>query len=234
MRVSFVIPTFNNAAWLAPAIESCQKQTFPEIEIIVVDDCSTDSTPRLLKYLSEKDRRIVVFVNKENKGRSFSRNFGNEMSSGDVICVLDSDDMAYPERARLTVDKINKGAEFVYGSTDNIDAIGTIMGEEVADAFDLKVAEESLLNRIVHSTVGYTRSVANRFKYRDGDVSRLGIDDWAQQIDCAYDGVKFDFIPRKIGIYRFLDTAITATRSQSEVNALKREILSQMKSLKKV
>lgn len=220
-KLSFVIPSYNCATWLAHAVESCQKQSYADIEIVVVDDASTDSTQKLMSFLREKDKRIKYMRNPTNLGRSASRNFGNKMASGDFIAVLDADDIAYPDRARLTVDKLKK-VDFVCGSCDYIDAVGNKLGTHIADVFNLDRALKEGMNRMVHSTCAYRKDLALKIPYRSGEFAELGLDDWAFQLEVALFGAKIDHIAPVIGAYRELQTAISKTRDREKVIALKK------------
>lgn len=94
--VSVLIPTFNREATIKRAVESVLSQTYSDIECIVIDDASTDSTQKILKNIN--DPRLKVFNLPENKGVSFARNYGEERSSGKWIALLDSDDEWLPNR----------------------------------------------------------------------------------------------------------------------------------------
>src|SRR5262245_24730960 len=95
--VSVVIPTFNRAHLITGAIESVLAQTLPPLEIIVVDDGSTDDTPeRLAPYL---DR--IVFLGQENRGVSAARNAGIQAARGNLIAFLDSDDVWHPRKIEI-------------------------------------------------------------------------------------------------------------------------------------
>jgi teichuronic acid biosynthesis glycosyltransferase TuaG len=228
MKASFVIPAYQSAAWLPHAVLSAQKQTYPDIEIVVVNDASTDSTGQYLKWLVEQDQRVKVVTNPVNLGRSASRNLGNKLASGEVILVLDADDVATPNRAKITVEKIKKGADFVYGSAEIIDAVGTKLGMEHADAFNRDEALKSLLNRIHHSSVGYKKEVALKFPYQEGEISDLGIDDWAQQTAIIAAGLKMDFTTSVILNYRFLKSGISRNRDEAKVKAAKEKYLKEI------
>lgn len=88
--VSAIIPTYNRAKTIARAIESCLHQTYGEIEILIVDDCSTDDTAQVVK--SFKDSRIKYFLHKDNLGPVVARNTGLRNSAGEFIAFLDDDD----------------------------------------------------------------------------------------------------------------------------------------------
>lgn len=234
MKLSFVIPTFNAGAWLPHAVESCQKQKYPDIEIVIVDDCSTDSTSDYLNWLKAQDQRvdqkIRIIHNEKNMGRSASRNIGNLAASGDAILVLDADDIAYPNRAALTAKKLMQGYQYVYGGMDVIDAIGFHKGVMTPDTVSLeKVLKDSHKQvGIVHSSAAYTKALAEKYQCLEGDAARLGIDDWSQQVRMMADGVKFDFIPQVVGAYRILSSAITYNRDMGQVLACKEKLLEEI------
>lgn len=234
MKVSYVVPAFNAAAWLPMAVDSVLKQEWPkeDLELIIVNDCSTDSTREYLEWLAmQGDERVVIVHNEKNLGRSASRNLGNEMATGDFVFVLDADDAAFPKRTKLTVAKFKDGVEFVYGSADVMGPTGEKWGEMKADVFNKSKALETLENKIVHSTVSYTKDFSKRYLYRDSDIARLGIDDWDQQIRAALDGVKFDFVPSTLSAYRMLRTAISNQRDPHEALAAKKKVLEGLKQV---
>jgi len=99
--VSVIIPTFNRSAMVVEAVESVLAQTCAELEIIVVDDGSTDDTrERLLSY----GQRLVLVVNEENQGVSAARNRGIRQSQGEFVALLDSDDLWQPEKIQRQLD----------------------------------------------------------------------------------------------------------------------------------
>lgn len=231
MRVSFVIPTHNCAAWLPLAVKSVLEQSHKDVECVIVDDASTDTTSLYLAWLeAQKDPRVKIVRSAENVGRSAARNMGNDASTGDIICVLDADDLAMPDRAKLTIGVMNKTkAPFVYGSARLINSIGQ-QGQEIrCDVFDKAKALKHLTNGIVHSTVAYTRDIALTYPYHTGSYSDLGIDDWHQQIRLALDGVKMEPIPAVVSCYRDLSTGVSATRDQVKVREAKLTFLEERK-----
>lgn len=94
--VSVVIPTFNRAARLARAIRSVQSQSYSRLEIIVVDDGSTDATAEIVH--SCEDRRIRYIRHEQNRGGAAARNTGIAAANGEVIAFLDDDDAWVPEK----------------------------------------------------------------------------------------------------------------------------------------
>lgn len=96
-RVSVIIPTYNRGNYIGQAIESVFQQTLTDLEVIVVDDGSTDDTYEMLQPYLEK----VRYVKTENRGPSHARNVGMRMANGEYISFLDSDDLYYPMKSGL-------------------------------------------------------------------------------------------------------------------------------------
>ena len=90
-KVSIIIPVYNTEKYLFSCIESVQHQTYSNIEIICIDDGSTDSSGHLLDTYAKLDRRLKV-LHKLNGGLSSARNAGLDIATGDIIMFLDSDD----------------------------------------------------------------------------------------------------------------------------------------------
>ncbi len=93
MKVSIIIPIYNVCEYIEECLNSAMKQTLCDIEILCIDDGSTDGTNEIVRKYAEKDRRIRLFCNNVNKGVSNARNLGIKNASGEYIYFLDSDDM---------------------------------------------------------------------------------------------------------------------------------------------
>lgn len=101
--VSVVLPVYNVSSFLSESIESVINQTYPNLEIILVDDGSTDGSSEVCDAYAAKDYRIRV-IHQENKGLSGARNAGLEVMTGEVVAFLDSDDAFYPEMLQRMVE----------------------------------------------------------------------------------------------------------------------------------
>lgn len=98
--VSILIPSYNHAPFVAQAIESALNQTHPNIEVIVVDDGSTDDTRAVLSAFEGHDR-VRVFLNDENRGHNWTLNKAIDESRGEFVSFLASDDWYLPEKTAL-------------------------------------------------------------------------------------------------------------------------------------
>lgn len=100
-KVSVIIPVYNVEKYLRECLDSVVNQTLKEIEVICVDDGSTDNSLEILKEYAQKDNRITV-VSRENKGVGYTRNQAIKLSKGDFVAFMDPDDY-YPSKEVLSV-----------------------------------------------------------------------------------------------------------------------------------
>ena len=113
--VSVVIPVYNGAAFVAQAIESVREQTYPNVEVVVVDDGSTDELGVIADAFAAKDPRVRV-IHKPNGGLSAARNSGIANARGAFLNFLDADDLILPDKIRqqLRVLLSRKDVDLVY------------------------------------------------------------------------------------------------------------------------
>ena len=109
-KVSVVITNYNYAHYLEGCINSVFAQTYTNIEVIVIDDCSTDNSLVILNKIKESNP-VTILTNTENKGVCYSRNRGIEQSKGEYICFVDPDDYWYPDKLKeqITAIQLAKG-----------------------------------------------------------------------------------------------------------------------------
>jgi glycosyltransferase involved in cell wall biosynthesis len=103
--VSVIIPAYNAARFLPETLASAQAQTYPNLEIIVVDDGSTDHTPDHVMHVAETDRRIRL-IRQPNAGAAAARNRGIEEARGEYLAPLDADDLWDPRFLAIMVDAL--------------------------------------------------------------------------------------------------------------------------------
>lgn len=94
--ISVIVPIYNGEKFVERITDALQKQTYENIEVIVVDDGSKDNTLSLLHQLMDSDKRFRIY-NKKNEGVSVARNFGKEKAKGDYIAFIDADDYIFPD-----------------------------------------------------------------------------------------------------------------------------------------
>lgn len=90
--ISVIIPAYNAGKYVSKCIESIMMQSYKNLEIILINDCSKDNTLDIFNSFANKDKRIKVIDFKENKGVSFARNYGVSIAAGEYISFIDADD----------------------------------------------------------------------------------------------------------------------------------------------
>lgn len=125
--VSFIIPVYNGEKWLADCLQSVVDQSVPDIEIIVIDDASTDATPQILRSFADRDPRIKILVNEKNSGNAATRNRGIDISTGRWIAFTDCDDMITPDFCKVLLSEAERsGADIIKGRHKTIELDGTV------------------------------------------------------------------------------------------------------------
>ena len=105
-KVSVVISTYNDEAYIKEAVDSILDQTLMDIEVFVVDDGSTDRTGEILHSI--EDPRLIVLTNEINRGIAYSRNRAMRMCRGDYIAQMDGDDISLPRRLEVQYNYMEK------------------------------------------------------------------------------------------------------------------------------
>jgi len=106
--VSVILVTHNSSKFLSASVESILGQTYQNLELLITDDCSTDSTCDMLKALAEKDHRVKVEFLTEHDGPAVARNKSIERAVGRYIAFCDSDDRWFPEKLEKQIQHMDK------------------------------------------------------------------------------------------------------------------------------
>ena len=119
--ISVVMPVYNAEKFVTKAIESVLNQTYENFEFIIINDGSSDKTPEIIQTYKNRDERIVVLTNVNNRGIYISRNLGLDAAQGKYIAVMDADDICLDERfeKQVTFLESQKGV-MVLGTNINI------------------------------------------------------------------------------------------------------------------
>ena len=159
-KVSVIIPTYNRPKWLPESIESVLIQTYPDIEIIVVNDGSTDNTEQVLEPYMDKIR----YIYKENGGPGSAVNVGIAASNGEYIARLDDDDLFLPKKVEYQVKMFRENPEFGLFASDH-----HIMNPEGHIAYTKSVPDFSkhgaFLNLLQHCIFSQPTVMARKTAY---------------------------------------------------------------------
>ena len=145
--VSVVIATYNQAKYLGYTIQSVLTQTYPHIELTVVDDGSTDTTPEVATRFGDR----VRYIRQPNTERGAARNRGMHESHGELIAFVDSDDIWLPDKVEKEVEYLQQHPEvgLVYSDREFIDAAGRYLGYARAPDFLGRVTRQLLKENFI-------------------------------------------------------------------------------------
>lgn len=189
--VSVVITVYNGEKFIKRAIESALNQTVGPVEVIVVDDASTDGTREVVESI--KDGRVVYLRNETNMERSYSRNRGAQVAKGRFVFFLDYDDEWREDYIESSLGHLEEGYDVVYSvPRDLIDDEGNII------RVSRKPIPEDLGEAVFGAFVGYPSATSVRKEsfigYRDGYILR---EDWEFFIRCFLEGRKIKILDNR-------------------------------------
>ena len=124
MKVSVITTLFNYKAYIGDCIRSVVTQNYDDLEMIVVDDGSSDDGSSVVESYANKYPKVRLVRLNKNYGYSTAKNVGIKCAKGDLICMLDADDMLMPDSISLRVNKMAKGHDLVHGWAYNFSKRG--------------------------------------------------------------------------------------------------------------
>lgn len=213
VQVSVIIPVYNHARYLGEAIESVLAQSVKDIEIIVVNDGSTDATAEVMaRYVDH-----IVPVHQENSGPSAARNAGLELATGQWVLFLDGDDYLPAEAVSILLAEAERsGAGWVAGGFRFVDQEGADLPEnEQPKPFSMD-GHARYLDRLlfgnyfpIHTNMILKKRVDDVGGF---DRSIMGTEDWDLWIRVALAGCGFSYTNQVVACYRQLPGSVSANR----------------------
>lgn len=193
--VSVVIPCYNYAKYLPEAVSSVVSQGYPSIEIIIVNDGSTDDTGAIAKELVSKHTNLK-YVYRKNGGLSAARNTGIDASSGKYIIFLDSDDKLKPQFVEKCIDALfhNPAASYAYTQMQLFEA-----DDKVTHYPDFDI-EKLKQDNFINASAFFRASMFENIRY--DERLRRGFEDWEVYLTLA-EGKKYGvLIDEPLLLYR--------------------------------
>lgn len=152
--VSVITPVYNAEKYINQTIDSMLAQTYPQMEFILVDDCSTDNSNDIIKHYCEEYDNIIYFKQERNQGAAVARNKALKLAKGRYVAFLDSDDIWKPEKTKVQISFMKKeNAPMSYTAIEMIDEKNNLIKSKrnVRDNVDYKL--------LLHNTMIATSSV---------------------------------------------------------------------------
>lgn len=196
-RVSIITVCYNSADSLENTIQSVLRQTYPNIEYIIIDGGSTDSTVDLIKKYEDK---IAYWVSEKDNGISDAFNKGIRHATGAIIGIINSDDWYADDAVQLAVDAFNEGnVGFVFGDMVNTDSDGYEVFKQKGDSKYITSINHTM-STILHPTVFIGKPIYE--KYGCYDINLRVAMDYELILRIVKNGVKGKCIPANIAFMR--------------------------------
>ncbi|MDI1254752.1 MAG: glycosyltransferase family 2 protein [Flavobacterium sp.] len=154
--VSVITPAFNSEKFIAETIRSVQNQTFPDWELLIVDDCSSDKTVAIVAAFAENDPRIQLIQLQKNSGTGIARNTAVAKASGKYIAFLDADDLWKPEKLEKQIGFIKTHRlPFTFSFYDVMDEAGIPLNATIEAPWKLTYKQLFFCNYVGNLTAIY-------------------------------------------------------------------------------
>jgi len=206
--VSVVMPAFNAASTVSAAIDSVRFQGIDELELIVVDDGSTDATPAVLDALSMPRLQVL---RQTNAGASAARNRGIAAARGRYLAFLDADDVWLAGKLQAQIEALagQPGAQVAYGWVNFVDDDGRFVHRDRRPALDGDIYAALLQQNFIASGSNILVTRAALDHVGGFDESLRGVEDWELNTRLA---ARFEFVhvPRVVTHYRKTDDSLSS------------------------
>lgn len=151
-KISIIVPVYNTEARLRMCLESLVNQTIKDIEIIIINDGSTDGSENIIKEYKEKYSSLITYYNKQNEGVAKTRNFGIKKANADYILFVDSDDYIDSELVEKLMPYINRNIDMIKFKLKKIDESGNLLEEIEGPVFE-ETSGEDAFNKLYSTDV---------------------------------------------------------------------------------
>ena len=213
--ISVIMPAYQAEAYIETAIRSVMAQTYPNWELLVLDDGSRDGTASIVQALASEDARVRYLPNPGNMGVAKTRNRGLDLAQGEYVALLDSDDLWLPEKLSCQLELLQREkADLVCCSYAIIDGQGSPIKRDCL--VQPRIAYRQLLkeNTIGCSTVLFTRQILQRYRFREDFYH----EDYTLWLQLLRDGHTVVGCPEVLAQWRY----IANSRSFNKVNGAKK------------
>jgi glycosyltransferase involved in cell wall biosynthesis len=204
--VSIVLPTHNGERYLKEAIDSCLKQTYACLELIIVDDASTDGTPAIISSYTARDDRVRYVRHQTNRKLPAALNTGFAEAKGDYLTWTSDDNLYLPDALAEMVQELESkpDVDIIYSNYTEIDSAGlAIQAVKVSSPSNL-----AFLNCLGGGCFLYRRTVQESLRGYAEDLYLVEDYDFWLRASCA--GFRFKTLPKDLYRYRRHETSLTS------------------------
>lgn len=209
--VSVITPAYNAAPFVGDTIRSVQRQTYPNWELIVVDDCSTDTTAGVVRSFAAEDSRVRYFRHSGNGGPARARDTGLKLAKGRFIAFIDSDDVWLPEKLERQLAFMDaKGAAFSYTAFRRINRDASGCGRPIGVPPALTYSQLLKNTAITTSTV-----LVDKLKTGEFSMTITYYDDYALWLELLRRGFVAYGLQEDLVRYRVVGRSVSRNKLRS-------------------
>ncbi len=211
-KVSVIVPVYNTSGYLCRCLNSILNQTLADIEIICVNDGSTDSCCAILQDYAQKDARIVI-INQDNKGLSASRNTGVVASKGDYIAFIDSDDFVHERFLEVLYSAMIKtnadvaGCDFVKVSNDKLMQMQNVNEQVYENPLSVLLHRKNFIYYNVWNKL-YKADIVKNVQFVEG----IYFEDWIYNLFVFAQISSFVWVDEKLYSYNVANNSIMRSK----------------------
>jgi len=210
--VSVIIPAYNCKKYIGESVQSALTQTVSDLEVIVIDDASTDGTSDCLASLAVQDRRIRLFRNEGNLGVANTRNRGFTLSQGRYIALLDGDDLWLPDKLEKQLALMKQtDCDFSYTAYSFIDETGQAFGKPYSVLVSVSFQQLIRENIIGCSTVVCKAGLLKQYNMRP----EYAHEDYVLWLELLRDGYKACGVPQPLARYRVMQSSRSGDKKRA-------------------
>ena len=228
MKITILIDNYNYDEYVVKAVDSALGQTYKNVEVIVVDDGSTDSCPEILR---QYESRVKVIL-KKNGGQGSAFNAGVAAATGDVVMFLDADDLLRPDAAALVAAAWRPGVSKIHYPLDVIDEVGNSLGAVIprvqlpSGNLSQEVLQRGFYVSSPTSGNTFSREILNTvMPITDENEWRMGAEGYLVFLAPFFGEIVT--IPEKIAYYRIHGKSVTAMNGTGSMDSSRMEKLLQ-------
>ena len=229
--ISVIVPVYNVEQYLNQCVDSIVKQTYQELEIILIDDGSTDASGSLCDKWGKKDSRISV-IHQSNHGLCAARNVGLNHARGEYITFIDSDDYIHPKMYELLLRAIQKNNADIAACRERAFEDGSEQVEEVLCQKSIVTAEnqQQYLEHFLEEFIGpytwvwnklYTREIIGEKRFGNEKI----LEDIPFSVDLAVGADRVVWVEERLYYYRQHPSSIMHRKSEDMLLAYKNAYL---------
>ncbi len=219
MLVSVIIPLYNRENTIKKAAESVLSQTYQDLELIIVDDHSTDGSVEMVRALEKADPRVRLILSEKNGGACAARNKGIDATKGEIIAFHDSDDVWHLDKLEKSLKSMKeKSVDMVFSSFQRIGTSGMQKGTCIIPEYDLnqynnKFKQVLLKNCVSTQTIVIKKEVLNQVRF---DERFPRFQDWEFTLQVLKQGYSIYFIKEPLVDCYVLNDSITTSFDKAD------------------